>query len=54
MSAKIPGEYFRGCEIFPYFLRFSLIFLSFPGEGLKIFSENLRGLKMFWSHWRGS
>ena len=47
MSAKISVKIGGGVKIFLSFSEFTLIFLCFPGWGLKIFSENLRGPKIF-------
>ena len=52
--AKISEKILGGVKIFLNFPEFTLIFLCFLGGGLKIFSENLRGPKIFGRNWRGS
>ena len=44
-GAKISVKIWGGLKIFLTFPEFTLSFLCFLGGGLKIFSENLRGLK---------
>ena len=52
-GAKISAKSSKGVwKIFLNFRYFLLMFIRFLGGGLKIFSENLRGLIFFGRNWR--